>query len=321
MTATLETPARPQYAARVSPHGRRRRRFGDDWPFRRILVVVVALIGAGVMLYPWTASWFSDEAHAGQVTAYVQQVDTMTEAQRADLLEAARDYNATLPDGPLRDPYTLNAAGEASEVGDGVAAYRSVLNVGAGGMMGVLDIPELGVELPIYHGTSDATLAKGIGHLYGSTLPVGGEGTHAVLTGHSGYASATLLNALVQMRLGDTFTIRVLGETLTYRVDQILTVLPDDTSALRRVPGEDHVTLITCTPIGVNSHRLLVRGTRIPTPPEEAEAAQSVRDGVRDAGFPWWAVVAGGVLVGAFLVTLPLRRRSRGLPRHALESE
>ena len=304
--------------SRVTPHGRRGRRFGDEWPLRRLLIVLLALAGVGVMLYPAAAAWFSDRVHAGEVTAYVDSTGAMTPQQRLALLSEARAYNATLPDGPLRDPYTFNASGTATEVGDGVAAYRGALAIGTGGMMGVLEIPEIGVDLPIYHGTSDATLAKGIGHVYGSSLPVGGEGTHTVLTGHSGFVTATLFNDLQQLRKGDLFTITVAGEVLTYRVDQILTVLPNDSDALRRVPGKDYVTLITCTRTGVNSHRLLVRGERVPTL-QAPGGAEAVRSDVLDPGLPWWAVGMVGTLVGAVVLTLPLRRRRSGLPRHARE--
>lgn len=303
---------------RVLPHGRRRRALGDEWPLRRLLIVVMAFAGVAVMLYPAAAAWFSDRVHAGEVTAYVDSTGAMTVQERQALLSEARAYNATLPDGPLRDPYTFNARGAATEVGDGVAAYRGALAIGAGGMMGVLAIPEIGVDLPIYHGTSDATLAKGVGHVYGSSLPVGGEGTHAVLTGHSGFVTATLFNDLQQLRMGDVFTITIAGEVLTYRVEQILTVLPSDSDALRRVPGKDYVTLITCTPTGVNSHRLLVRGERIPTPDGVLDD-NAIRSDVLDPGTPWWAVGIVATLVGAIVLTLPLRRRSRGMPRHASE--
>jgi len=310
---------RPLFAARVLPHGRRKRSFSGHWPIRRILVVLMALAGSGVLLYPMAAAWFSDRVHAGQVTAYVESVGALTTAEQAEMLAEAHAYNDALPDGPLRDPYTFNANGVVTEVGDGVAAYRSTLTVGAGGMMGVVEIPEIGVDLPVYHGTSDATLAKGIGHMYGSSLPVGGEGTHAVITGHSGYVNSTLFNDLAQMHLGDTFTIKVLNEVLTYRVDHIVTVLPDDSDALRRVPGKDYVTLITCTPTGVNSHRLLVRGERIPTPVVDSTIAN--RAAVLDPGFPWWAAFLVGTVTGVVLLTLPLRNRTRGLPRHAHELE
>ncbi len=315
----VSTP-RPLYAARILPHGRRKRTFSDDWPLRRVLVILLAVIGAGVMLYPSAAAWLSDLEHDGKVNAYVAEVQTISATDQQSLLDAANAYNAALPDGPLRDPYTLTAAGEAADLGDGLATYRDTLAVGPGGMMGVVDIPEIGVELPIYHDTSEATLSKGLGHLYGSTLPVGGTGTHAVLTGHSGYVNATLLNELNQLRKGDTFTIAVLGEVLTYQVDQILTVLPNETEALRRVPGKDYVTLITCTPTGVNSHRLLVRGSRIPTPVADAASATY---GYGGAGtrVPWWAVWGVTAVIVVVLATWPLRRRTRGLPRHAFELE
>ena len=147
--------------------------------------------------------------------------------------------------------------------------YHSQLNLTGNGAMGYVEIPTIGVSLPIYHGTDDATLEAGVGHLLGSSLPVGGKSTHTVLTGHSGMASKKMLSDLNQLQIGDVFYLEVLGERLAYQVDQIKTVLPYDTTYLSITDGEDYCTLVTCTPFGVNTHRLLVRGTRIPY--EEAE--------------------------------------------------
>jgi sortase A len=167
--------------------------------------------------------------------------------------------------------------------------------------MARLRIPAIDVDLPIYHGTSDATLLKGVGHLEGTSLPVGGEGTHSVLTGHRGLASATLFTNLDKVKEGDTFTIEVLDQVLTYQVIRTQVVDPSDTASLRATAGEDLVTLVTCTPLGINSQRILVTGERItPTPQEDLDAAGSVPD---IPGFPWWAagLAAGVVLVGVFV--------------------
>lgn len=310
------TPSRPLNASRYLPHGRRTPRFRDRWPILRLLIAAAAIVGVGVMEYPVAAAWFSDQEHAGVVSGYVTTVGSIDPADRTRLLDAAHKYNETLPSGTIRDPYTVDGAGQETEVGDGVAKYRDTLNVGTAGMMGVVDIPEVGVDLPIYHGTSDSTLAKGVGHLYGTSLPVGGPGTHAVLTGHSGFVDATLFNNISKLKLGDTFSVNVLGDVLTYQVDQILTVLPEDTDALQRVAGKDYVTLITCTPIGINTHRLLVRGHRIPTPPTVDQ--ESIRGGT-GGGFPWWVVAMLGTIVLSVVMTIPLRRRMRGGPRHSAE--
>ncbi|MCL2464050.1 MAG: class C sortase [Micrococcales bacterium] len=281
------------------------------WTWRRVLTVAVAWAGIGTLLYPTAMTWFSDRVHATQTSGYMQDVQTMPTAQQQEMLKVAKAYNDELPGGPLRDPFALTVDGKTEEVGGGQQVYNSVLNVDGHGMMGMLQIPEIGVNLPIYHGTDPSTLDRGIGHLFGSDLPVGGTGTHAVLTGHSGVPESTLFTNLSKLKLKDTFQIFVLDQVLTYQVDQTEVVLPDDTKDLERVPGKDYVTLVTCTPIGINSHRLLVRGVRIPTP-AGASGVQSFATNATMPGFPWWAVVFVGTPVGAGVVTHPWRRRKRG---------
>jgi LPXTG-site transpeptidase (sortase) family protein len=190
---------------------------------------------------------------------------------------------------------------------------------GLDGVMGVMTIPSIGVNLPIYHTTGLDVLEHGVGHLPGSALPVGGPGTHAVLTAHSGVIGDRLFTDLPKVRLGDLFYLRVLGETLTYEVDDIQTVLPTDLAALGQVPGADYVTLVTCTPLGINSHRLLVRGTRVPTPVDgTAEAA--VTAAVAAPGAPWWPYPAPGAALLLVLVTRPRRAAARG-PAHPPRQE
>lgn len=166
----------------------------------------------------------------------------------------------------------------------------------AQGLMARVKIPAIDVDLPIYHGTSDAVLLEGVGHLEGSSLPIGGPDTHAVLTAHRGLADAAMFTNLDRVKVGDTFTIEVFGEVLTYRVRETKVVAPEDADALRAVPGEDLVTLVTCTPLGINTHRILVTGERItPTPIEDIAAAGQAPD---VPGFPWWAVgVLAAILV------------------------
>lgn len=286
----------------------RRPRRPKPWTVQRIAIVLIAVLGAGVLLYPTASAWFSDREHATEVSGYVERVDGLAPEERTHLLDEARAYNAALPGGPLRDPYTLNESGEQVAVGNGEETYATMLDLGDEGMMGRVSIPSIGVQLPIFHGTSDDTLARGVGHLFGSALPVGGTGTHSVLTAHSGFVHSTLFDHLKEVAEGDVFTVTVLDETLYYRVTQILTVLPEDTEALRRVDGEDLVTLVTCTPTGVNSHRLLVRGERIATPASESGDV-AVPSATTDPGFPWWALIFGSVTVGAIILTRPQRRR------------
>ena len=176
----------------------------------------------------------------------------------------AHAYNKAIrPGTQMTDSFSQDALLSAS------ADYHNQLNLTGDGIMGYIKIPSIRVDLPIYHGTEKMTLEKGVGHLLGTSLPVGGDSTHTVLTGHSGMAGKKMFSDVLQMGIGDVFYLEVLGETLAYQVDQINTVLPHDTSYLENLEGQDHCTLVTCTPFGVNTHRLLVRGIRIPY--EEAE--------------------------------------------------
>jgi sortase A len=179
--------------------------------------------------------------------------------------------------------------------------------------MARIRIPAIDVDLPVFHGTADATLARGIGHLYGSALPVGGPGTHAVLTGHNGFVQATLFDDIDQLTDGDTIVVSVAGEDLYYEVDQTLTVLPDEADALRQEPGHDYLTLVTCTPTGVNTHRLLVRAERVEAPSEE-QTRSIIADDTASAGFPWWALAIAGVGALTFVAIKPRRRRSPRRP-------
>lgn len=174
-------------------------------------------------------------------------------------------------------------------------------------MMGRISIPSIHSDLPIFHGTDDETLSKGAGHLFGSGLPVGGTGTHSVLTAHSGFVNATLFDDLDQVRQGDVFSVTVLGESFYYKVDQIKTVLPEETDDLRKVQDKDYVTLVTCTPTGVNSHRLLVRGERVDAP--AAGSAHALPSQAMDPGFPWWALALVGTAVLIVVVTQPRKAR------------
>ncbi|UKA49876.1 class C sortase [Arthrobacter sp. FW305-123] len=284
-------------------------RFRNRWSAQRIIIVVVAILGVGVMLYPTAASWFSDRVHATDISGYVDSVENLSPSAQQTLLDEARLFNKELPSGPLRDPYSLNENGEKMVVGAGSDAYKKMLDVGPGGMMGRLSIPAIHSDLPIFHGTDDETLSKGAGHLFGSGLPVGGTGTHSVLTAHSGFVNATLFDDLDQVREGDVFSITVLGESFYYKVDQIKTVLPEETDDLRKVQDKDYVTLVTCTPTGVNSHRLLVRGERIDAP--AAGSSQTLPSQALDPGFPWWALALLGTAVLIVAATHPRKARPK----------
>ena len=219
------------------------------------ILVFILIIGLSLLLYPTVSDYWNSFHQSEAVAGYVQDVQDMSQQKKDDMLKAAKDYNQTLAQGVMPD-LNLSKAEKAR--------YNQTLDVTGTGIMAYVDIPKINTTLPIYHGTDDSILQVAVGHIPGTSLPVGGKGTHAVISGHRGLPSAKLFTDIDRLREGDTFMIQVLDETLTYEVDQILTVLPDDVSALAIDPNQDYVTLVTCTPYGVNSHRLLVRGHRIP---------------------------------------------------------
>lgn len=263
-----------------------------------LVVALLLLAGLCVLAYPFVSDRIATRAHVAAVVDYQNGVKALPTQEEKRLLQQARDYNARLGGTAVEDPFTQGSQPDTE--------YEDQLSVG--GVMGSIQIPEIGVDLPIYHGTSDQTLAKGVGHLYGTSLPVGGAGTHAVLTGHRGLPSATLFTDLDKLKEGDRFYIEVLDETLAYQVDQIKVVEPTDTTALQIEPGKDYVTLLTCTPYGINSHRLLVRGARVEMPPQQAK--QEVQTVLAQPGFLqqwWWLLLLAAAAVAVAL--LLLRRR------------
>jgi sortase A len=227
----------------------------------RILVIIIFLAGLSLLLYPFVANKWNTYRQSRLISSYEEVVSEKTEAGAIDY-EAewlkAQQYNDELMPMILPDSFAIaEAEGEDEE-------YMAALNLAGDGIMGTVEIPIIGITLPIYHTTEEEVLERAAGHLEGSSLPIGGENTHAVISAHRGLPSAALFTDLDQLEAGDHFLIHVLDETFCYEVDQILTVEPDDTSALQVEDGEDLVTLLTCTPYGVNSHRLLVRGHRVP---------------------------------------------------------
>lgn len=231
---------------------KKKRRIGD------IIRIIVLLIALSVLLYPTVSNYLYERNSSTIVSNYEKDVSNTSEEEKAELFRLAREYNARLADnqGVIGDGF--------SEDDERDEEYESLLNPYETGMMGYIQIPKIDVELPIYHGTKESVLQVGIGHLKNTSLPVGGDATHAVLTGHRGLPSRMLFTDLDQMKNGDIFYIKILGENFAYEVDQIQTVLPEETEGLQIVEGQDFITLITCTPYGVNTHRLLVRGHRVP---------------------------------------------------------
>ena len=219
-----------------------------------ILLVFILLIGLSLLLYPTVSDYWNSFHQSRAVAGYVEKVEDMTKKEYDQMFANANKYNENLDKNIIPDLNVTN---------DDVSNYNKLLDVTGTGIMAYVEIPKLNTTMPIYHGVGDEILQVAIGHIPGTSLPVGGKGTHSVISGHRGLPSAKLFTDIDQLVEGDTFLIQVLDETLTYEVDQILTVTPDDVSALKIDPEQDYVTLVTCTPYGVNSHRLLVRGHRI----------------------------------------------------------
>lgn len=231
-----------------------------------VLLVLVFVIGLSLLLYP-TVSNYWNLMHSSRVVAnYDSMISALSKADYQEMIDAARAYNQSLLSNPNRFLLTE----------EGTRAYKQLLSVNQSDVMGYVNIPKINVRLPLYHTTDEAVLQVGIGHMEGSSLPIGGESTHAAMSGHTGLPSARLWTDLDQVSIGDKFYIHVAGDLLVYQVDQINVVEPDDMSLLEIVPGEDHVTLVTCTPYGINSHRLLVRGTRIH--PVQVEIQSNARE-------------------------------------------
>ena len=223
-----------------------------------ILLVGVFLLGLGILLYPSVSDYWNSMHQTRAIGAYEDTLSGMTQKDYSEYFAQADAYNAALASLPT--PLT---GYEVLDTLEEVPKYRDVLDVNGMGIMGYIDIDEIGVELPIYHGTDPSVLNVAVGHLEGTSLPVGGVGTHCVLSAHRGLPSARLFTDLDRLKVGDTFTLTVLNRLLTYQVDQVLIVEPDQVEALAIDPNEDYCTLVTCTPYGINTHRLLVRGRRV----------------------------------------------------------
>lgn len=254
---------------------------------KRWMVALLLLLGIGIMLYPTVAQYLNQRYATYVIEQYDQQVSRVEERLLQEKLAAAQQYNETLTEGETPD------------------GYEELLDFG-GGMMGYLRIEKLKVELPIYHDVTDQVLSRGIGHLRGTALPVGGQGTHAVLTGHTGLPGSRILTDLDMLVVGDLFEISIAGREITYQVDQILVVEPSDTAALATEKGKDYCTLVTCTPYGINSHRLLVRGVRV----EKSEAPAQTEKAEETAPRKVQIVIAA--MVTACIALLILWRKGRG---------
>ncbi|MGL6202615.1 MAG: class C sortase [Lachnospiraceae bacterium] len=264
-----------------------------------ILTILIFAVGLGVMLYPFYSNWFNQWLQDQLMEEYDHSVAVTSPEMLEAEKKACIQYNeGLLGNVVLTDPFDEEAMKQSSE------AYQERLNLTGEGVMGYLEIPKINIKLVIYHGTTGEVLDKGVGHLENTSLPVGGEGTHAVLSAHTAYAKATLFNDLIDLEEGDLFYLKVLDETLAYQVDQIKVVEPTETEDLTINREEDYVTLVTCTPYGVNSHRLLVRGTRIPYE-EETDVTPE------EAGIPYLYIALAFILLLVILIIIIIIKRRR----------
>lgn len=232
-------------------------------PITTLFLVLILFAGLSLLLYPTVSNYWNSLHQSRAIAAYVEQVAQIDNETFDQLREQARAYNRTLVGKAYRYDMTRQEREE----------YLGLLNVSGNGIIGYIEIPDIHCELPIYHGTDADALQIGVGHIEGSSLPVGGESTHCAISGHRGLPSAKLFSDLDKLTVGDRFSLRVLDDTLTYEVDQIHTVLPGEMDELEIVEGEDYCTLVTCTPYGINTHRLLVRGHRVENSTDNAPAS------------------------------------------------
>lgn len=254
---------------------------------RWLLAAACGVVALGLLLYPLVGELLSEKYHSDVETAYTAAIEDTDDAELTAQRQAAQQYNAMLANA------TISEGGASAPP----LAYADQLTVG--GVMAYIDIPKINVYLPVQHGTGAETLERSVGHVVGTSLPVGGSSTHAVLSAHSGMASSKLFSDIDQLEKGDTFYIHVLGEVLAYEVDNINTVLPMDTSLLQIEDGKDLVTLVTCTPFGINTHRLLVRGHRVPYTPEQASAAEE-----KPVASSWTQHYLTGLVIGLGAVAM-----------------
>lgn len=272
-----------------------------------IVISLIFLAGLSLLLYPFVSNAWNTYRQEQLIKGYESVVEEKEKDGAIDYdeeMERATAYNEALVPSILPDSFAIAAAADEPD-----AEYMAALNLSGDGIMGVVECPKIDISLPIYHTSSKEVLEKAAGHLEGSSLPVGGENTHAVITAHRGLPSAALFTDLDRMKKGDHFLIHVLNETLCYEVDQILVVEPDETDALAVEDGKDLVTLLTCTPYGVNTQRLMVRGHRVPYVEEEVEEEKVPLSqfSLHTSYFLW--VVVGLLITGVFILILYLRDR------------
>ena len=274
---------------------------------QNIILFLFLLVGLSILNYPFISQWVNRRSESQAVESYEKQIDVLEEEKKRAIKQEAEAYNKELLEKQtgVSDGFSVKSKRDDR--------YERILNLSGDGIMGVLRIPKIQVHLPIYHGTSAKVLEEGVGHLYGSSFPTGGEGTHSVFSSHRGLPSKTLFTDLDQLKEGDLFFLDILGEEMAYRVEEILTVEPEETEALEIIPGKDYVTLVTCTPYGINSHRLLVRGERILWEEKEEKTKEKITHGI----WQWMKIlfVVSAVVIlaaGILLIVIPFMKKRRG---------
>lgn len=306
MTHTPETGSRaaeqdaPSALSASSP-GPLRSKVSRKWSFSPLSLIpsLLGLAGMLLFLYPSISAWIVQYNQSQLIADYEGEIERADPSAHEQLELAAR-YNDALSVGAVLEANTNVPTGEGTS-DDRSLDYNSILTANETGLMARLKVPVANIDLPIYHGTADDTLLMGLGHLEGTSLPVGGAGHRTVITGHRGLAEARMFTDLDKVNIGDTFTFEVFGEVLSYRVFDKKVVEPEETEALRAEPGRDLATLVTCTPLGINTQRILITGERIyPTPQKDLDAAGATPE---IPGFPWWAVglLGGVVLIGGYI--------------------
>ena len=261
-----------------------------------IFIILIFLVGLGFISYPTVSNLWNQAHQSRAIATYSKQVEKLDDSENKKMLKAARKYNKSLL--KKSDHWKLSKKDKKK--------YESLLDVSGTGIMGYIEVPKIDCSLPIYHGTDEGALQIAIGHLEGSSLPVGGKNTHCVLSGHRGLPSARLFTDLDQMEEGDIFILNILGRKLAYEVDQIRVVLPEEMSDLEVIEGKDLCTLVTCTPYGINTHRLLVRGHRTKYVEEKVEEQTKKMDTrLLIAG------AAGAVILAVIIIAVVIRRRKR----------
>ncbi len=282
-------------------------------PLLLLAPLLIFAVGAGIFLYPAISNFLAERGQQDTIRTYHAKVQTMNQEEIDAAWEEAQIYNENLAGDPVHDPFVM---GSGYVLPDN---YEDVLNIEGDGVMGEIEIPKIDVDLPIYHGTSEEVLEKGAGHLEMTALPIGGKNRHPVISAHRGLPSAELFTRLDEMEIGDEFYIHVLDETLAYEVDQIEVIEPEELSLLQPEEDKDLVTLLTCTPYAVNTHRLLVRGTRVPyeetTPEDTVTTVEHENTWLNDylyailAGLSILALIGTGT--GVYLYRKRKQRRAR----------